>query len=78
MVGTTLQKQINNMEHKNELEEARIKLSNGLYSMKLFQFDVFYFDKYKHFVKRVPGGWIFYNYNETQMVFVPYSDEFKL
>jgi hypothetical protein len=62
----------------NSLNEAYIKLSNGLYSLKLLQFEEFFIDHTKHYVKRVPGGWIFYNNNCTSMVFVPYSDEFKL
>ena len=72
------------MENTNE---TLIKNENGndfiadvserLYSMKLLEFASIPDGLSKTYVKRVPGGWIFYNYNETQATFVPFNNEFQ-
>jgi len=52
-------------------------VSERLYSMKLLEFASIPDGLSKTYVKRVPGGWIFYNYNETQATFVPFNNEFQ-
>jgi hypothetical protein len=52
-------------------------VSERLYSMKLLEFASIPDGLSKTYVKRVPGGWIFYNYNETHATFVPFNKEFQ-
>lgn len=52
-------------------------VSERLYSMKLLEFASIPNGVGKTYVKRVPGGWIFYNYNETHATFVPFNNEFQ-
>jgi len=59
--------------HKEQTQE----IYKGLYSMKLLEFASIPDGLSKTYVKRVPGGWIFYNYNETQATFVPFNNEFQ-
>jgi hypothetical protein len=65
------------MSEKTPTQEIRENASKILYSMELFQFECIPDGLSKTIVKRVPGGWIFYNYNETQTTFVPFNNEFK-
>ena len=62
------------------MRKSEKEIAKELYSMKLMDHlpiilypDEFY--EVEDYVKRVPGGWIFYN--EERGVFVPYSDEFN-
>ncbi len=52
-------------------------VSERLYSMRLLEFASISDGLSKTYVKRVPGGWIFYNYNETHATFVPFDNEFQ-
>jgi hypothetical protein len=52
-------------------------VSERLYGMKLLEFASIPDGLGKTLVKRVPGGWIFYNYSETQATFVPFNNEFQ-
>ena len=62
------------------MDRSEKEIAKDLYSMKLLEFkrieiskDEFY--PLFQYVKRVPGGWIFYV--DDKPLFVPYSDEFK-
>ena len=61
-------------EHGNDF---RADVSERLYSMELLEFASIPDGLSKTYVKRVPGGWIFYNYNETHATFVPFNNEFQ-
>jgi hypothetical protein len=50
---------------------------NPLYSMRVLSFAKIPDGLGITLVQRVPGGWIFYNYNETQATFVPFNNEFQ-
>ena len=52
-------------------------VSERLYSMKLLEFASIGNGSIKTHVKRVPGGWLFYNYDTTQGIFVPFNNEFQ-
>lgn len=52
-------------------------VSRRFYSMGLLEFEAFKVNGITHYVKRVPGGWVMYNHNETAMCFVPYNNEFQ-
>ena len=57
-------------------KEENERISIELYSMKLLEWKQIEVDRIKFSVTRVPGGWIFENYNEVARCFVPYSEEF--
>ena len=57
-------------------KEENEKISIELYSMKLLEWKQIKAEGVIFTVIRVPGGWIFENYNEGARCFVPYSEEF--
>ena len=51
--------------------------SKELYQMNLLEVKTIFVNSLdKTVVKKVPGGWLFYNNSNSDMVFVPYNDEF--
>ena len=65
------------MSEKTSTQEIRENASKILYSMELLEYQWIPDGISKTFVTRVPGGWIFHNYNESQATFVPFNNEFK-
>jgi hypothetical protein len=61
---------------KYRTKEENDKICYELYSMNLLEWKNIKADDVKIIVTRVPGGWIFENYNEGARCFVPYSNEF--